>query len=287
MPDWLRKLRVVLFALLIGGVFFYVLSLSFKVPERMDPLQRGVVETLGPLLRLTQAVGNTVDGWLKHYVFLRQVQRQNEMLRKELARLESELVRYREAFLENQRLRRLLDFREGLSLQTVPARIVVHDATGWFQTVMIDKGFNDGIRADMPVVNEEGVVGHVLQVSDNYSRVLLVTDRESAVDALIQRNRVRGILSGRDEESCVLRYVRANQDVRTGDLVVTSGKDGIFPGGLRLGVVQQVSKDPAALFQQVVVVPVVNLTSVEEVLVITSSPHPKAPLVPPGPHVEK
>ncbi|SMC28007.1 rod shape-determining protein MreC [Desulfacinum hydrothermale DSM 13146] len=272
MPDWLRRLRYVLVALLVGGVFFYILSLSFKVPDRMDPLQRGVVETLGPLLRATRMVGQTLDGWLKHYVYLRQVQRENERLRGEVARLKSELTRYREAFLENQRLRRLLDFREGLDLETVPARIVVHDATGWFQTVMIDKGFKDGIRPDMPVVNEEGVVGHVLEVSDSFSRVLLVTDRESAVDALIQRNRVRGILSGEDGQNCTLRYVRSNQDVRTGDLVITSGKDGIFPGGLRVGVVQQVSREPAALFQKVTVAPVVNLASVEEVLVITSVP---------------
>ncbi len=107
--------------------------------------------------------------------------------------------------------------------------MVLHDLTGWFQTLMVDKGFRDQIAPDMAVVNDEGVVGRVLDVSDRYARVLLVTDPGSSIDAIIQRNRVRGILTGKDANTCILKYVRGNLDVQVGDLITTSGKDGVFP----------------------------------------------------------
>ncbi len=120
----------------------------------------------------------------------------------------------------------------------------------------------------MPVVNDEGVIGRVLDVSDRNSRVLLITDQGSAVDAIDQRNRVRGILCGKDANGCLLKYVRGNLDIKEGDLVISSGKDGIYPKGLRLGVVQAVYKDPVDLFQKIDVKPLVRLSALEEVLII-------------------
>ena len=133
---------------------------------------------------------------------------------------------------------------------------------------MVDKGFRDNIAPDMAVVNDEGVVGRVLDVSDRFSRVLLITDPGSSVDAIIQRNRVRGVMSGKDANGCVLKYVRGNVDVQVGDLVISSGKDGIFPKGLRLGVIQGVFKDPVDLFQKIEVKPLVRLSALEEALII-------------------
>ena len=111
----------------------------------------------------------------------------------------------------------------------------------------------------MPVVNDEGVIGRILDVSDRHSRVLLITDQGSSVDAIDQRNRVRGILSGKDANGCILKYIRGNLDIKEGDLVITSGKDGIYPKGLRLGFVQAAYKDPVDLFQKIDVKPLVAL----------------------------
>lgn len=273
MPDWLRRVRLVALVVVMGGAMLYVLSLNFRPPAQMDLLQRLVVETLGPLLHVSRKATLTVEKWIQRYVSLRHVQEENEVLKKERAALERELLRYQEAFLENQRLRRLLDFRDSLQVHTVAAEVVVQNAAGWSRTIIVNKGFRDGVKTDMPVVGDEGVVGYVLDVSERYARVLLLTDRDSAVDALVQRNRVRGILGGLDTETCELRYVRSNLDVRPGDLVVTSGKDGIFPEGLRLGIVKQVTKDPSALFQQIVVVPTVQLSVLQEVLILKSLPN--------------
>jgi rod shape-determining protein MreC len=274
MIEWLRRLRGVLLAFFLLAILFYVFTMNFKAPSEVGVLRRGVLEALDPVLSVLHFSSRYIDDTIKEYVVLKQVRQENEKLRKEVHELENRLTAYQEAFLENQRLRRLLDFRNTVGIKAIAAQVVVHDPSGWFQTVIIDKGSREGIEPDMAVVDEEGVVGRVAEVSDHYSRVVLITDPESAIDALVQRNRMRGIITGKDEKSCLLRYVRSNLDVRTGDLVVTSGKDGIFPKGLRLGIVREVVKDPVDLFQTIVVQPIVNPNNVEEVLVIRNQELP-------------
>jgi rod shape-determining protein MreC len=234
----------------------------------MDVLQRIVVESLSPVFKSLGKVTFFLEDMVHEYVWLRDVRHENESLRDRVASLEQMVTNYREAYVENLRLRRLVDFKSTIEAETVAAQVVVHDMTGWFQTLIVDKGFKDSVGPDMAVVNDEGVVGRVLDVSDRYSRVLLITDPGSAVDAIIQRNRVRGILGGKDSNGCILRYVRGNLDVQMGDLIITSGKDGIFPKGLRLGVVQGIFRDPVDLFQKIEVKPLVRLSALEEVLVI-------------------
>lgn len=107
-----------------------------------------------------------------------------------------------------------------------------------------------------------------MDVSERYSRVVLITDPANAIDGMIERNRMRGVLAGKDANSCYLKYIRGNFDVQMGDLIITSGKDGVFPKGLRLGRIKGVRKDPVALFQTVEVEPVVRLGSLEEVLIL-------------------
>lgn len=268
MSGWLRRLRGAMLILVFLSVFLYIFSLNFRLPSHMDFLQRFVVEVVGPPLKAIGRISSGVEDVVKSYVWLTDVRRENEALKQQVASLEQKVTDYHEAYIENLRLRRLLDFKLTIEAETVAARVVVHDLTGWFQTLMVDKGFRDSIAPDMAVVNDEGVVGRVLDVSDRFSRVLLITDPGSSVDAIIQRNRVRGVLSGKDANGCILKYVRGNVDVQVGDLVISSGKDGVFPKGLRLGVIQGVFKDPVDLFQKIEVKPLVRLSALEEVLII-------------------
>jgi len=268
MIGWLRRLRGAFFIVLFLAAFFYVSSLNFRPPERMDLLQRFVIETVGPVLKSFGNLSGLIEDAVSEYLWLRKVREENEGLRQRVAGLEKNLIEYQEAYIENLRLRRLLDFRSTIPGEAVAAQVVVHDMTGWFQTLIVDKGFRDGIGPDMPVVNDEGVIGRILDVSDRYARVLMITDPGSAVDAIVQRNRVRGILGGKDANGCLLKYVRGNLDVQVGDLIITSGKDGLFPKGLRLGVVQGIFKDPVDLFQKIEVKPLVRLSALEELLII-------------------
>jgi rod shape-determining protein MreC len=118
------------------------------------------------------------------------------------------------------------------------------------------------------VVTHRGVVGRITEVSSYTSKVLLITDMNSSVDALIQRTRARGVVEGRGSSLCELRYVAGSDDVSVGDLVVTSGLCGIFPKGLPIGTVKDVEKDSFGLFQQIELVPSVELNKLEEVSVL-------------------
>jgi len=265
---WLRRLRGALLILVFISVFFYIFSLNFRTPSKMDYFQRSITETVSPPVQFFGRVFSAVEEMLKDYVWLKNVRRENEALKREVAELESRVTTYHEAYVENLRLRRLLDFKSTLKAETLAAQVTMHDLTGWFQTLMVDKGFRDGIAPDMAVVNDEGVIGRVLDVSDRHCRVLLITDPASSVDAIIQRNRVRGVLAGKDANGCLLKYVRGNLDIQVGDLLISSGKDGVYPKGLRLGVVQAAYKDPVDLFQKIEVKPLVRLSALEEVLII-------------------
>ncbi len=268
MIGWLRRLRGAFLLFVFLSVFFYIFSLNFRPPATMDLIQRFFVETLGPLIKSLGNISGVVEGTISEYVWLRNVREENELLKRQVASLERKVTEYQEAYIENLRLRRLLDFRTTVQGEAVAARVVMHDMTGWFQTLITDKGFKDRIGPDMAVVNDEGLVGRILDVSDHYSRVLLITDPSSGVDAIIQRNRVRGILTGRDANTCMLKYVRGNLDVQVGDLLLSSGKDGVYPKGLRLGVVQGIIKDPVDLFQRIEVRPLVRLSALEELLIL-------------------
>jgi rod shape-determining protein MreC len=268
MKGFLRRVLALIPWITILAVLLYIFSLNFRPTERMDFFQRAIMEIMAPVSKSFQTTSRAAQQVFKDYVLLRETHQENERLQSQVAQLQNQLTEYHEAYLENLRLRRLLDFKTTIKTEAVPAQVVVHDPTGWFQTLIVDKGAQDGVQADMPVVNDEGVVGRIMEVSDRYSRVLLITDPANSVDGMIERNRIRGILAGKDPATCFLKYVRGNFDVQTGDVVVTSGKDGIYSKGLRLGRVRGVFKDPVALFQTVEVEPAVRLNALEEVLII-------------------
>jgi rod shape-determining protein MreC len=120
----------------------------------------------------------------------------------------------------------------------------------------------------MPVVSPEGVVGQVVTASYDYSKVMLIIDRSSAIDSLVQRNRTRGVVEGETDTTCRFKYVLRKAEVNVGDTVVSSGLDGLFPKGLRIGEVKEISKDQPGIFQDVRIEPFVDFTRLEEVLVI-------------------
>ena len=149
------------------------------------------------------------------------------------------------------------------------ARVVGRDPSPWFKTIMIDKGEKYGVVKGLPVIVSEGVVGQVVNVSEQYSRVLLIIDRNSAVDALVQDSRARGMVKGNNTEQCLFRYALRKDVILTGQVIITSGLDQVFPKGLRIGVVVDVKKEDSRLFQKIVLQTCVDFDKLEEVLVIT------------------
>ena len=235
MMEWFRRLRGALMILVFLSVFLYIFSLNFRPAGQMDVLQRFVVESLGPPIKYVGRISTSAEDVVKEYVWLRHLRQENNELKDRVAELEQKVTDYHEAYIENLRLRRLLDFKNTMQAETIPAQVVLHDLTGWFQTLMVDKGFRDRIAQDMAVVSDEGVVGRILDISDRYARILLITDPASSVDAVIQRNRVRGVLSGKDANSCLLKYVRGNVDVQVGRPDHLLGQGRGFSQGIAIG----------------------------------------------------
>jgi len=238
-------------------------------------LQTIIIEGLSPLEKTIVMSKNSVIGLWDRYIYLINVRKENQILKRMINRLKEENNRYREAVMANIRLEKLLDFKEKIPVPIVPAQVVGWDPSTWFRTIIIDKGLKAGIKQNMLVVNSDGVIGRIMQSSSNYSKVLLIIDPNSAIDSIVQRTRARGILEGTGGGDCELKYFSKNDDVREGDRIVSSGLAGVFPKGLALGEVTKVKGASSEMFQQVKVKPSVDFAKLEEVLVILG----KAPLL--------
>jgi rod shape-determining protein MreC len=168
----------------------------------------------------------------------------------------------------HERLQGLLEFKQSADRPVLAAQVIGLDPSGWFKSVIIDKGTNAGLNTDMPVVSATGVVGRIVSASRNYAKVLLIIDQNSAVDCLIQRSRERGMVKGISLENCKLDYMVKSSDVDAGDMVVTSGLGGVFPKGIPVGRVLSVNDISGKLFREIKVKPTVDFSKLEEVLVI-------------------
>lgn len=210
------------------------------------------------------------DLW-NHYFFLSSSAKACDRLRKELNDALEKSNRCEEIEHSNIRLRSLLNFRRSLDGRVLAAEVIGKDPSPWFKSIIVNKGSADGIRKGMPAVMPEGIAGLVSDSSAHYSRVLLITDQNSAVDALVQRTRARGIVKG-ESERCLFEYVLRKHDIVEGDTVISSGLDGVFPKGLRVGYVSRVTKGNSGIFQEVTVIPYCNFEKLEEVLVILDPP---------------
>jgi len=225
--------------------------------EIVSPFQRAYFATVRAVRDLTQ-----------NYIFLVHVREENEELRRLVVELERKNAELVEMAIANERLRRFLKFKENIPKPTLPAELIGEDASSWFRTITINKGNIDGVQKGMVVVSAAGLVGHIINTSRDVSKVLLITDYNSSVDAICQESRARGIVQGKGGDLCDLNYVSRREDVTLGNRVITSGLGGRFPKGLLVGTVTKVEKKSYGVFQQVEVTPAVDFRKLEEVFVI-------------------
>ncbi len=267
MWEWWHKNRPLFLAgvLLLMALLWY--SVGLRQQDETSFLESIVLRTTGPVQAgLNGLIDSAADSW-GHYLYLVDTAEDNRKLVAENRTLQAVLTQSDEVRLENERLRLLLDFKEELEVDTLPAQVIAEDASSWFRTVMIDKGRDQGVSEGMPVVVAEGVVGRVVRSSPDFARVLLITDASSAVASLLQDNRARGVCRGRGEQ-LVFDFVMRQEEVAIGDRVVTSGMGGVFPKGLVVGLVKSVERQEFGLFQAIEVYPTVDFSHLEEVLVL-------------------
>jgi rod shape-determining protein MreC len=266
-----KRLYTVLALLILVALFLIGSSLYFKSAGTTSFVKKIVLEASVPLGDAVHSALGAVGMTWKRYVLLVGLEEKNRELEETVASLKREVNHCREMSLEYMRLRELLKMKSDLTFPSVAARVVGRNRASVFRTVLINKGTTDGIKAGFPVVAAEGVAGRIIEVSWNVSKVLLLVDYNSNIAALVQRNRCQGVLQGAGGSGCELKYVQRSEEVKTGDMVLTSGLAGVFPKGLRLGTVTAVKKEAADLFQKITVNPTVDIAKLEEVLVVVES----------------
>jgi rod shape-determining protein MreC len=208
-------------------------------------------------------------GIIPNYFDLR---RENQVLRELNLTLADEVNRLREARLENLRLRQLLGLKERGEFGFVAANIIGKNLQLLRNTVTLDAGDRNGLRADMPIVTENGLAGKIVATSGRFAVAQILYNKDIRVSAKIERSRVDGIIRWEGGSALALQDVAKTLDVQAGDVVITSEYSSFFPPGIRIGVVSSARGAEGSLFQSVEVRPAVDFSRLEEVFVITSMP---------------
>jgi rod shape-determining protein MreC len=210
-----------------------------------------------------------LGGTWNSYFALRGVQAENESLRQQVADLEVRLQEQRALALRAERLQATLGLRDSTNLPTLAAEIIAGNPNAGLMTVTVNRGTADGVEADMAVIAPKGVVGRVIgPVASHAARVQLIVDRNAAVGAVSERTRAGGMVVGVDGDPPLAMELVSNlADVAVGDVIVSSGVDGIYPRGFNIGKVEKSERGPS-LHRLIAVRPAVDFSSLEDVLIV-------------------
>lgn len=264
-----------------------LLALAVQAKRPADPgsdqptvslLRYAVVAVITPPERLAVSTGLWIHSVWFGYIDLIHVRRQNAALRQEVQRLRIEQAGLAEDAAQGQRLEHLLDFKEHYVYKTLPAQIIGTGGTDQSQVLYIDKGSDNGLQQDMPVITADGIVGKVKDVFPHTSQVLLITDPTSGVGVVLQTTRTQGILKGRPYGQLQVVDVSPDSRIKPGEPVLTSGGDQIFPRGLPVGTVEGTVPDPEHdPLVDILVRPAAHLDALDEVLVVTNISDTQSP----------
>jgi len=234
--------------------------LSISIPRIRNPIVS--------LFRSPMIIVQTIKREIGGFIFFHKNLIENEKLKREGDFLRSQLNETRECVLENRRLTQLLSLKQKVSYKAVAARVIGRDPSNWESAVIIDKGKNFNIKKGYVAVTFLGLAGKVVEVGSAASKVMLINDPNFAVSAFVQRSRYEGLVSGSLGNSLMMKYLSKDSDVKTGDMIVTSGLTVLFPKGLLIGQVREVGEEFSELSRYAVIKPAVNLAALEEVLII-------------------
>src|SRR5688500_318391 len=263
--DFRQRTAVLFIAVVLG----HIILISAQVSSRAGvPLLE--VVTFGAFAEVQRGAagltGSIRDAW-SGYGNLRGVREENEELRRQLGALQVEFQQERARAERARQLERLLGFQQELRVETTPASVIGASASLEFRGITIDRGSNTGVTANMAVIAPTGIVGRIVTPTAHASKVQLLIDRNAAAGALVERTRAQGIVIGSGADVLRMDFVAATADVKVGDVIVTSGVDGIYPKGFVIGKVEQVDNGNG-IYKAISVHPSVEFNKLEEVLVV-------------------
>jgi len=265
--------HLVFFLVLVGQAL--LLSSQVTTESGHSALRTLVIGIFSPVQRGADGVLGSLSSLWYGYVDLRGVREENARLEEQVARLEQALWMERDVVASYRRLSSVLELAERIPGDPIVAEVVGLDASAWFRTITVNRGTARGVALNAPVIAAGGLVGRVISVGGDVAQIQLLTDRDCSVGALLARTRARGVVAGSGEQASptglTLNYVSNLEDVVEGDLIVTSGMDGIYPKGIAIGRVASVRNGPR-LFKLVTVEPAANLDRLEEVFILEAAP---------------
>ncbi len=270
----IRDAAILLALVVIPAIF---LRANLRDPSELSWLDRALLQVSGPVQYVAEWSADGATSVIEDYVYLVDVKSDNDHLRAENDRLRREMRALRADAQRIAQLESLLGLRERIATETRTGRVIAKDISPSFRVVRlwVDQGEQAGLRAGMPVVANEGLVGQIRRVSGRFADVLLTIDPESHVDVVVGETRARGRLEGlgrRSRYRCRIQFDRPNDQVAVGDEVFTSGLGKKFPASILVGYISKISDQEFGLHQEGEVTPSVDFTRLDEVLILTSGP---------------
>ena len=254
--------RLLIVAVLVLAAF--VLIPIFRKKDDIPPALKPLSYPYDTLSSIISSLSDGISGVIN-------AAEENNRLKAELQTTLPERQRYGEIVKENQRLHELLSLKQQVQGGGIATHVVGRGYDKFINTLVIDKGSNDGINKDMPAITSQGLAGKVYAVRKDYSDIMLLRDPNFSVAVRLQESRHEGVVTGTGQRYCILKYVPTENPVKEGEIVVTSGLDGIFPEGLPVGRVTKVLTEGVEFFQYIEVVPFQASGKIEEVLVVGRS----------------
>lgn len=240
--------------------------------EEMTLFQRLVVEVVAPVQKGITNTRHEVGSLVDNYIRIVNTSKENAYLKDKIGRLENDLFQMEEIRRENLRLKQMLHYSEDIQQDKILAQVIGWDSANQFKVLRLNRGERDGIQLMSPVITHKGLVGYVYRIGAHYADVLTILDPNNRVDALIERTRTHGIVEGVFNHRCALKYVNRNEPIEIGDKMITAGVGGIYPKGIKVGMITEIDRETAGMTLGVELTPSVDFRTLEEVLVLLPKP---------------
>jgi rod shape-determining protein MreC len=272
-----KNALVLVTVLLLQTILLAVQVRDLRGPSEPDGrkvtlLRSWVVAAVAPFERATSFLGRTARGGWADYIDLRHTRQQNADLEREVARLRLEQAQFAEDAIQGRRLQALLEFRRQYVTSTVAAQVIGTSGVDSSRVLLIDKGADYGLKPDMAVITPDGIVGKLRDVFPHTAQVLEIDDPSSGAGVILASTRIRAIIHGGPDGKVQIGNLTADSRIKPGEIVLTSGGDQVFPRGLKVGTVDSVAPDKdRQIYTLINVKPAVNLSQLEEVLIITAT----------------
>ncbi|HHY82624.1 MAG TPA: rod shape-determining protein MreC [Clostridiales bacterium] len=273
MPQFFKRWLLVI-VILLAILLTVLIIITSGQRDNLTAIEGVVGNFIAPVQGFMYRIATSISNFIQYIGERRQLSEQYEYLKDRVAQLEEQQLLMDEVIRENQRLKRLLDFKEeNEQFKVSGVRITGKNPGNWFNTLTIDAGSNQGITVNMAVVNDQGLIGRVIDVGSNWAKVRTIVDSQSSVSAIIERTRDNGMVKGNnsltfEDGLCRMINLPLDSDVVVGDRVITSGLGEIFPKGIYIGEVIEVVDEKRDMYKTAIIKPGADFQRLEEVLVI-------------------